>query len=221
MEAAGGGHCHKTLPVNQRVAWEGCSVLLDINDGDRLVFARLSSGASLKIGNKKCSLRPLIGSPFGSLFSVKAGPSGSYLARCAPSTFNENDRQFTYSGTNVRGLLSITYSVMGNASNSLAFVGEVEFCTASTLQDKDYWQSAGESKDNRSLIDNNTAQGLSSEDINAMKRECATGDDIVTALIANSSTFEKKTLYSQEKYMVKKQKKYAPKVLLRRPFSRR
>lgn len=24
---------------------EGCSVLLDINDGDRLVFARLSAGA--------------------------------------------------------------------------------------------------------------------------------------------------------------------------------
>jgi len=28
-----------------RVTWEGCSVLLDINDGDRLVFARLSPAA--------------------------------------------------------------------------------------------------------------------------------------------------------------------------------
>ncbi|RVW42572.1 hypothetical protein CK203_085382 [Vitis vinifera] len=37
---------------NPRVTWEGCSVLLDINDGDRLVFARLSAAATLKIGNK-------------------------------------------------------------------------------------------------------------------------------------------------------------------------
>jgi len=29
----------------KRVTWEGCSVLLDINDGDRLVFARLSPAA--------------------------------------------------------------------------------------------------------------------------------------------------------------------------------
>lgn len=30
---------------NPRMTWEGCSVLLDINDGDRLVFARLSAAA--------------------------------------------------------------------------------------------------------------------------------------------------------------------------------
>jgi tRNA (adenine-N(1)-)-methyltransferase non-catalytic subunit len=30
---------------NPRVTWEGCSVLLDINDGDRLVFARLTAGS--------------------------------------------------------------------------------------------------------------------------------------------------------------------------------
>ncbi|KAK6245540.1 hypothetical protein SCA6_008630 [Theobroma cacao] len=49
----------------------------------------------------------------------------------------------------------------------------------------------------------------------------ATGNEIVEALIANSATFEKKTQFSQEKYRLKKQKKYAPRVLLRRPFSRR
>ena len=34
-----------TVVQNPRVTSEGCSVLLDINDGDRLVFARLSTGA--------------------------------------------------------------------------------------------------------------------------------------------------------------------------------
>lgn len=30
---------------NRRVTWEGCSVLLDINDGDRLVFSRLTENS--------------------------------------------------------------------------------------------------------------------------------------------------------------------------------
>ncbi|KAI4987237.1 hypothetical protein ZWY2020_020037 [Hordeum vulgare] len=41
-----------------------------------------------------------------------------------------------------------------------------------------------ESRDNRSLVDNNTAQTRSSEDMEAMKREGASGDAIVEALIA-------------------------------------
>ncbi|XP_057973135.1 uncharacterized protein LOC131161407 [Malania oleifera] len=159
-----------------RVTWEGCSVLLDINDGDRLVFARLSAGSTLKIGNNKCSLQPLIGCPFGSLFQVEHKSSGPYLSRVLSAT----------QGNNVQ-----------------------EACTV-----KD------ESKDNRALVDDNKAQNLTGEDIDAMRRQGASGDEIIDALIANSSTFEKKTLFSQEKYKLKKQKKYAPKVLLRRPFAR-
>ncbi|XP_039125767.1 tRNA (adenine(58)-N(1))-methyltransferase non-catalytic subunit trm6 isoform X1 [Dioscorea cayenensis subsp. rotundata] len=172
---------HHTSSVNPRITWEGCSVLLDINDGDRLVFARLSPAATLKIGDKKCSLRPLIGCPFGSLFRVETGPNGPHLERCVHSPSGAND--------------------MG-------------------VQEGGDRQLESESKDNRALIDNNSAQNLSSEDIDAMRRDGATGDEIVEALIANSSTYENKTVFSQEKYKRRKQKKYAPKVLLRRPFTR-
>ncbi|GLT57921.1 hypothetical protein SLA2020_308580 [Shorea laevis] len=163
---------------NAKVTWEGCSVLLDINDGDRLVFARLSAGSTLKIGNKNCSLQPLIGCPFGSLFQVENGKKGPYLSRIIPSTEDNN------------------------------------------VQDKEVCQIKEESRDNRAIIDNNQAQSLSGEDIDEMRRQGATGNDIVEALIANSTTFEKKTQFSQEKYRLRKQKKYAPKVLLRRPFAR-
>ena len=64
-------------------------------------------------------------------------------------------------------------------------------------------------------------QTLSSKDIEATKREGASGDAIVEALIANGSTFGNKTVFSQEKYKLKEQNKYAPKVLLRRPSTRR
>ncbi|XP_058091431.1 uncharacterized protein LOC131237593 isoform X2 [Magnolia sinica] len=164
---------------NPRIAWEGCSVLLDINDGDRLVFARLSPSSTLKIGNKKFSLRPLVGCLFGSLFQLENGPEGPYLSRVS------------------------TTSSEGNHRNEM-----------------DDYQPKDITKDNRQLLDNNTAQSLSGEDIDAMRREGASGDQIVEALIANSSTFENKTLFSQEKYRLKKQKKYAPRVLLRRPFAR-
>ncbi|PON70744.1 tRNA (adenine(58)-N(1))-methyltransferase non-catalytic subunit TRM [Parasponia andersonii] len=163
---------------NSRVTWEGCSVLLDINDGDRLVFARLSAAATLKIGNKNCSLQPLIGCAFGSVFRVETGSEGPYLSRFSPSLEGNN------------------------------------------IQENNDSQFKDESKDNRALVDDNKAQSLTGEDIDAMRRDGATGDEIVEALIANSATFEKKTLFSQEKYRIKKQKKYAPKVLVRRPFAR-
>ncbi|KAM0869478.1 hypothetical protein ACQ4PT_040645 [Festuca glaucescens] len=163
-------------PVIPREAWEGCSVLLDINDGDRLAFFRLTPGATVNIGDKSCSLQPLVGRPFGSLFRV--GPSG--LVPCAAEAPSQG--KDVYDGAN--------------------------------------GQAQVETRDNRSLVDNNTAQTLSSEDIEAMKREGASGDAIVEALITNSSTFGNKTVFSQEKYKLKKQKKYAPKVLLRRPSTR-
>ncbi|KAI3870758.1 hypothetical protein MKX03_024112 [Papaver bracteatum] len=165
---------------NPRITWEGCSVLLDINDGDRLVFARLNAGSTLKIGDKKCSLQPLIGCPFGSMFQVEVGQKGPHLCRI--------------------------------------FAADADDQTA-VLQEKEEIQQ-NERKDNRALVDDNTAQTLSFEDINAMKREGAAGRQIVDALIANSSTYMTKTAFSQEKYKLKKQKKYAPKVLLRRPFTR-
>ncbi|CAL1383980.1 unnamed protein product [Linum trigynum] len=78
-----------------------------------------------------------------------------------------------------------------------------------------------ESRDNRALVDDNKAQTLTREDIDEMRKQGAKGDEMIEALIANSATFGKKTQFSQEKYRLKKQKKYAPRVLMRRPFPRR
>ncbi|KAL3734254.1 hypothetical protein ACJRO7_023580 [Eucalyptus globulus] len=163
---------------SRRVTWEGCSVLLDINDGDRLVFSRLTENSTLKIGKKNYSLRPLIGCPFGSLFQVEYGAEGSKLSRL------------------------------------------LESAEVSNIQENGDYQPVEEHRDNRELVDNNKAQSLSGEDIEELRRQGATGDKIIEALIANSATFEKKTAFSQEKYRLKKQKKYAPRVLLRRPVAR-
>ncbi|KAL1195088.1 hypothetical protein V5N11_032224 [Cardamine amara subsp. amara] len=172
-DQAGMSETNKPQDPDPRIACEGCSVLLDVNDGDRLVFARLSGGAVLKIANKNYSLKPLIGAPFGSLFQVESGEEGCFLSRILPVK-------------------------QENISNNLI----------------------DDSRDNRELVDNNEAQNLTGEEIEAMRREGAKGDEIIEALIANSKTFDKKFQLSQEKYKLKKQKKYAPKLLLRRPFAR-
>ncbi|CAN6979174.1 unnamed protein product [Brassica oleracea var. botrytis] len=165
---------NKAQDPNPRFASEGCSVLLDVNDGDRLVFARLSGGAIFKIGNTNYSLKPLIGAPFGSLFQVETGEDGSFLSRILPV--------------------------------------KKESTSVNVIDD--------DARDNRELIDDNESQSLTCEEIEAMRREGAKGDEIIEALIANSKTFDKKFQLSQDKYKLKKQKKYAPKVLLRRPFAR-
>ncbi|KAJ0702253.1 putative tRNA (adenine(58)-N(1))-methyltransferase [Helianthus annuus] len=170
---------HENSNQNRRITWEGCSVLLDINDGDRLLFSRLTAGSIVKIGNKNYPLQPLIGCPFGSLFQVENGINGPCLSRVIPTPEANNN-----------------------------------------TEDKREGAVKDESRDNRALIDNNTAQTLTGEDIEGLRRQGASGNEIVEALIANSATFENKTAFSQEKYRLKKQKKYAPKVLLRRPFAR-
>lgn len=167
--------------ANPRVATKGCSVLLDINDGDKLTFARLNSSATLRIGGDKCSLTPMIGCPFGALFQVERGPKGPYLSRITAASKKKTSLQDN--------------------------------------EDQNDHEKA-DNKDNRALVDNNTAQNLSSEEILQMRREGISGERIVEALIANSATFQNKTAFSQEKYKRKKQKKYVPRVLLRRPFTR-
>ncbi|RZB58716.1 tRNA (adenine(58)-N(1))-methyltransferase non-catalytic subunit trm6 isoform B [Glycine soja] len=180
---------------SSRVTWEGCSVLLDINDGDRLVFARLSPAAKLKIGNKNCSLQPLIGCPFGTVFQV----DGPFLS---PAQVNGNNAEEVRDGQ-----VSVESRDKVNNDNNPEEVRD--------------GRANVDSRDNRALVDNNTAQSLTGEDIEAMRRQGAGGNEIIEALIANSATFEKKTSFSQEKYRLKKQKKYAPKVLMRRPVARR
>ncbi|CAI5530832.1 unnamed protein product, partial [Closterium sp. Naga37s-1] len=78
-------------------------------------------------------------------------------------------------------------------------------------------KSAEGVKDNRNLMDDNTAQKLSANEIEALKRQAASGHEVVRALAANSVSFHTKTDFAQEKYLRKKQKKHAPRLVARFP----
>lgn len=63
--------------------------------------------------------------------------------------------------------------------------------------------------DNRNLRDLNTSQGLSHLEIEKLKEEGASADDLVKKLVENSATFSGKTVFAKEKYIRRKKKKYA------------
>ena len=63
------------------------------------------------------------------------------------------------------------------------------------------------SGDNRSFSDTNTAQKLTDSDIHQLRDQGASAKDIITSLITNSETWGNKTEFSQEKWLMKKQKK--------------
>lgn len=71
-------------------------------------------------------------------------------------------------------------------------------------------------KDNRHLLDDQSSQKLSMEDIEELKQS-ASNRDIIDNLVKNSTTFEGKSLFSQAKYIKKKKQKYTNHYRLLKP----
>ncbi|CAN8009747.1 unnamed protein product [Ixodes pacificus] len=75
-------------------------------------------------------------------------------------------------------------------------------------------------QDNRNLLDDGKSQKLTREQIEGFKADGTSGEEIVKTLLENSTTFRKKTEYSQQKYLKKKQQKYLQHLTLERPTAR-
>lgn len=75
-------------------------------------------------------------------------------------------------------------------------------------------------RDNRNIPNNAESQALTKEDIDKLKDEKFCSNSIIGELINNSTTFNMKTGYSQEKYIKKKRKKYFEFIQIRRPTIR-
>lgn len=72
-------------------------------------------------------------------------------------------------------------------------------------------------RDNRHLLDTNSAQSLTQAQLMKMKLSGQySGSTIVQSLIENSSTFERKTDFSKVKYLTRKTKKHQPRCRLTR-----
>ena len=72
-------------------------------------------------------------------------------------------------------------------------------------------------RDNRAILDDSKSQKLSNTQILKIKEDSSTAKQIIDQLVENSSTFESKTIYSQEKYLKKKQEKYSNYIRVYKP----
>ncbi|XP_047736848.1 tRNA (adenine(58)-N(1))-methyltransferase non-catalytic subunit TRM6 [Hyalella azteca] len=71
--------------------------------------------------------------------------------------------------------------------------------------------------DNRNLLGDGSSQKLTMEEIMALKKSGASGEEVIQAITANSTTFSSKTKYSQQKYVDKKGKKHAELIVIHKP----
>uniref|UniRef100_A0A8D8ZZ89 tRNA (adenine(58)-N(1))-methyltransferase non-catalytic subunit TRM6 n=1 Tax=Cacopsylla melanoneura TaxID=428564 RepID=A0A8D8ZZ89_9HEMI len=69
--------------------------------------------------------------------------------------------------------------------------------------------------DNRNIKDDGKSQTLSTANIHELRDSGTSANEIVEQLIENSTTFQKKTEFAQEKYLTKKKRKYFDYILLR------
>ncbi|XP_028164460.1 tRNA (adenine(58)-N(1))-methyltransferase non-catalytic subunit TRM6 [Ostrinia furnacalis] len=74
--------------------------------------------------------------------------------------------------------------------------------------------------DNRNIIDDGQSQKLTAAEIEDLKVDSNKASDIVETLITNSNTFHRKTEFSQEKYLRKKEKKYFEFIRILKPNMR-
>lgn len=71
--------------------------------------------------------------------------------------------------------------------------------------------ATGSSKDNRLLVDQGNVQKLTVEEVEEMKNKMGGNEvarEIIQTMIKNHGSFDKKTAYSQEKYLDRKHKKF-------------
>ncbi|GMH36731.1 hypothetical protein BSKO_04604 [Bryopsis sp. KO-2023] len=101
-------------------------------------------------------------------------------------------------------------SLLGHPFGSSFQIDGRQFLRLGSSVQGDIASNISEGRNNSRIIDDNTSQKLSYADIKAMQEQGKGGEQIVDALVANSSTFSTKTEFSQEKYKAKKAKKYSP-----------
>lgn len=145
---------------------------------------------------------------------------GTYLKTCrvvpgrSYAFGKRGDGQFTL---NVDGCLGCPFGSsfkMERISKKLFSIQKIEEHPDSL----DIVKEGGE--DNRDLRDDGQSQKLTPEEIILLKDSGMTGKEVIQAITENSTTFKEKTVFSQEKYVNKKQKKYDEVISILRPSIR-
>ena len=166
---------------------EGDSVILKSNDGSSY-FGEASSGGTCRIRELSFPSGALIGVEYGSVWEITSHGRSNGIKKAEDG---ELVPVGAFSDAIRGGLSGVGGGGTGDAiDGQLGGDEEVEVF------------------DNRFLVDSNKSQSVSTAEIASMKAKGKSGEDIVRALVENSTTFSSKTAFSQQKYITKKTNKY-------------
>lgn len=88
-------------------------------------------------------------------------------------------------------------------------VGERQLKIVSEQFEEDQVEELEDDENNQDLMDDPTAQTLSMQDIEALKKASTDGGrEIIDKMVSSHSAFQKKTQFSQEKYIKRKEQKF-------------
>ena len=173
---------------------EGDHVIFQFEHGDNsFAFCIAKKGQKVKIKGKHYVVDSIIGAPYGACFEVE-----KRSLKRAKQDVSEDDAAMVVPEAN-----------NNNNNNNNNEKNERSNSTNQNIR--------GTIRDNRDLIDDNSAQKLQQKEIGELRSSGVSGSDIIKKLVENSATFHAKTEFSQAKYLKRKRQKYTPRVRLIRP----
>eukprot|EP00916_Digyalum_oweni_P001887 GHVL01003647.1.p1 GENE.GHVL01003647.1~~GHVL01003647.1.p1 ORF type:complete len:337 (-),score=35.14 GHVL01003647.1:700-1710(-) len=174
----------------------GDYVIFQNLDGKRCIRKIAKSASCIRIGKVELPVSSVVGIPWNSAIEL---------------TGKKRWEISNQSNTPLDHFISET-SVAGDNFENCEQNGPDD-ANVDQKRDSDELANTTQEINNRFLNDDNSAQALSSEDIAQMKREGITGSSLIAELASNSRTFKRKTIFSQKKWLAKKQKKHLVKIV--------
>ena len=210
---------------------DGDFVLLHFADGKQIFAHCVSSwrGKSppVKIAKRSYPTANLIGLPYGTVLELGRGgltPLGdeedvvpeidispsAIVSRRGSGTSSPVPTDSVGAGAAGSAGGGAVDGNVGAAAPNLNYAGSTDEHSEENDPEREAEMAAAGYSDNRNLVDNNTAQGITYSAVTEMREQGIHGSEIVAALIENSATFDAKTEFSKAKYIKRKQMKYQP-----------
>ncbi|CAD7924259.1 unnamed protein product [Amoebophrya sp. A120] len=175
--------------------------LRDLQGGLKVV--QLNANTSIKFGkHPTVDANLLLKTPFGATLlyqehtNEQTGSTTHSWQRAARTVLGQLEHNKDEDGSSPAGLDSLA---PGGQQQQQAQVPEVAQPDAEQTQ---------RGKNNQNFKQDNSAQSLTQEQILQMKDEGKSGIDMIKEIAGSSATFAEKTVFSQAKYIARKQKKY-------------
>ena len=184
------------MNVRSRTIEDGAVIIIQRFQYMRTFNLNVGKNPNVQLGNDSIDVSAILGHPYGTSFKMKKKHGND----------NNNKRQWHLERT--EEIPDFEEQFLEQEGDS----GEAETQVEEA--------SSAPRKDNRDLKDENSSQKLSRDQIEEMKSAGEGSKEIIGQLIANSETFQKKTKFSQAKFLKKKAKKYHEYILIREPSLR-